>query len=284
MFNLLVKYNPWGGVRDSVPLGRILEYTSDTVQLEFKTNGTINFDALSKLPCLFAEESTGAESQVARVGTIFRCELVGRQVNIEYGLDPGVAPIPQGLLRDLAGELEIGDFEFSRTHWAVKHADLFRSLLKSRNPRRQRPKVFQLPEFESIENNLVSVMMPFDAKIDSVYGVLRESVDAAGLRCRRADEIWENPAIIQDVVSLIDKSKVVICDCTGRNPNVFYEIGIAHTLGRDVILITQSDTDVPFDLRHLRYIKYANNADGLRTLKSQLESRLGEATLGARGA
>src|SRR6266700_3613748 len=44
---------------------------------------------------------------------------------------------------------------------------------------------------------------------------------------------------------LIDRSRVVICDCTKRNPNVFYEIGIAYTLGRDVILITQNDADVP---------------------------------------
>jgi hypothetical protein len=48
------------------------------------------------------------------------------------------------------------------------------------------------------------------------------------------------------------RSRVVICDCTGRNPNVFYEIGIAHTLGREVILITQNPEDIPFDLRHLR--------------------------------
>jgi len=41
-----------------------------------------------------------------------------------------------------------------------------------------------------------------------------------------------------------------IADCTGRNPNVFYEIGIAHTLGRNVVMITEAD--VPFDLRHLR--------------------------------
>jgi hypothetical protein len=57
--------------------------------------------------------------------------------------------------------------------------------------------------------------------------------------------MWENPAIIQDIVSLIDRSRVVICDCTGRNPSVFYEIGIAHTLGREVILITQNPEDSP---------------------------------------
>jgi hypothetical protein len=91
--------------------------------------------------------------------------------------------------------------------------------------------------------------------------MLREIVEGAGLKCRRADDIWENPAVMQDVVSLIDRSRVVICDCTGRNPNVFYEIGVAHTLGREVILITQSQEDIPFDLRHLRYVSYLNNGE-----------------------
>ena len=69
---------------------------------------------------------------------------------------------------------------------------------------------------------------------------------------------------------------MVICDCTGRNPNVFYEIGIAHTLGREVILITQADADIPFDLRHLRYVRYLNNGEGLQTLRERLQPRLAE--------
>src|SRR5258708_13215834 len=86
--------------------------------------------------------------------------------------------------------------------------------------------------------------------------------------------MFEAPAIIQDIVNLLDRSRVVICDCTGRNPNVFYEIGIAHTLGRDVILITQSEADIPFDLRHLRYISYLNNGEGLSALSARLTPRL----------
>jgi hypothetical protein len=84
----------------------------------------------------------------------------------------------------------------------------------------------------------------------------------------------ENPAIIQDVVSLIDRSRIVVCDCTGRNPNVFYEAGIAHTLGREVILITQSANDIPFDLRHLRYIPYLNNNEGRLALADALQGRM----------
>jgi hypothetical protein len=67
---------------------------------------------------------------------------------------------------------------------------------------------------------------------------------------------------------------VVICDCTDRNPNVFYEIGIAHALAREVILITQAKADIPFDLRHLRFLEYLNNGEGLAALRARLEPRL----------
>jgi hypothetical protein len=88
--------------------------------------------------------------------------------------------------------------------------------------------------------------MPFDAGYTAVYDSIKAAAEKVRLRCRRADDIWENPAIIQDIVSLIDRSRVVICDCTGRNPNVFYEIGIAHTLGREVILNYAEPGGYPF--------------------------------------
>jgi hypothetical protein len=134
--------------------------------------------------------------------------------------------------------------------------------------------VFQIAEHENIEPELASAMMPFDVGFNDVYAAIQLAAQNAGLRCRRADDIWENPAIIQDVVSLIDRSRVVICDCSGRNPNVFYEAGIAHTLGREVILVTQSEQDIPFDLRHLRYIRYLNNAEGRAALTASLQGRM----------
>lgn len=134
--------------------------------------------------------------------------------------------------------------------------------------------MFRIEQHERIEPELVSVMMPFDLGFAPVYDSIRAAAEGAGLRARRADDIWENPAIIQDVVSLIDRSRVVICDCTGRNPNVFYEAGIAHTLGREVILITQASQDIPFDLRHLRYVRYLNNGEGRATLTEVLQARL----------
>jgi hypothetical protein len=129
-----------------------------------------------------------------------------------------------------------------------------------------------------VEPTLVSAMMPFQPAFDPVYATLQRTSEAVGLRCRRADDIWENPAVVQDVVSLIDRSRIVICDCTGRNANVFYETGIAHALGREVILITQSHADIPFDLRHLRYVHYLNNGEGLEELSTLLRPRLEDLT------
>jgi hypothetical protein len=180
------------------------------------------------------------------------------------------------VLQEIAADLGIDDFEFSRTHWAIKDMDLFRVLVRTTRPKRLKPSVFNLPDHENIEPTLVSAMMPFHPAFDRVYTTLQDVAAAAGLRCRRADDIWENPAVMQDVASLIDRSRVVIADCTGRNPNVFYEIGIAHTLGREVILITQNEADIPFDLRHLRYVQYLNNGEGLAALADRLRPRLAD--------
>ncbi len=273
MFNLVMRWFDWNEVQGSLPLARLFEYTEQALVDQFSQNGQPDLGALARLPCLFMNEGTGAE--VCRVGTIARTRIVGREVVFDYVLDPDVPPLENSLIHANRLALDMPqDFEFSRNHWAVKDVDLYRVLLRTVRPRRQRPTVFRIEDHERIEPELVSVMMPFDAGFASVYDSIRAAAEGAGLRARRADDIWENPAIIQDVVSLIDRSRVVICDCTGRNPNVFYEAGIAHTLGREVILITQTEQDIPFDLRHLRFVRYLNNGEGRANLTQVLQARL----------
>ncbi|KQV36333.1 hypothetical protein ASC96_28055 [Rhizobium sp. Root1204] len=70
-----------------------------------------------------------------------------------------------------------------------------------------------------------------------------------------------------------DEQTAEVC-CRPENPNVFYEAGIAHTLGKHVVPITQNGGDVPADLRHHRYLQYLNNGEGLQSLERQLASRL----------
>jgi hypothetical protein len=273
MFNLIMRPFDWHIGRGSISASRIFEYTDDLVANQFRQAGSPLLDRLTALPCLFMEE--GIQSEIAYAGQINRARVVGSDVSFEFSLDAEVPALQNRMIYANRMALDMPhDFEFSRNHWAVKDVDLYRFLLRNVRPRRQRPRVFEIPEHENIEPALASAMMPFDAGFSAVYESIREATEGVGLRCRRADDIWENPAIIQDVVGLIDRSRVVVCDCSGRNPNVFYEAGIAHTLGREVILITQSEHDIPFDLRHLRYVRYLNNAEGRTALKDALQARI----------
>ncbi len=136
-----------------------------------------------------------------------------------------------------------------------------------------KPEVFQIPSTPQ-NPNLVALMMPFGGEFDNVTQAIKEVVGELGLECKRADDIWEHATIIQDIFSLIYQSSIVICDFTGRNPNVFYEAGIAHTLGRTVIPLVQNMADIPFDIRHHRHINYLPNAQGLEKLKADLREKL----------
>lgn len=134
------------------------------------------------------------------------------------------------------------------------------------------PGVFEVPE-GGVEIDLVSVMTPFASEFDVVFEAIQLACADLGLRALRAKDIWEHSAVIQDVFSLIFRSQIVVCDFTGKNPNVFYEAGIAHTLGKHVVPITQSQSDIPFDLQHHRYLAYLNNTEGRQALRVGLAAR-----------
>jgi hypothetical protein len=135
------------------------------------------------------------------------------------------------------------------------------------------PDVFRIPD-KRVEENVLSVMMPFESRFSGTYTAIRNVCEKLKIECKRADDIWDNSILIQDVFDLIYTSKAVITDFTDRNPNVFYETGVAHTLGKIVIPITQSVGDIPFDLRHHRALTYLSNTEGLQKLEKDLEKKL----------
>jgi nucleoside 2-deoxyribosyltransferase len=77
-------------------------------------------------------------------------------------------------------------------------------------------------------------------------------VEEAGLVCVRGDEIYTRQAVIQDIWHSIRKARLVVAELSGRNPNVMYEIGLAHAIGKPIILLNRDEEDGPFDLRTLR--------------------------------
>jgi hypothetical protein len=105
------------------------------------------------------------------------------------------------------------------------------------------------------------VVMSFAGMIGSYYQHIYEpAIRKAGLRPIRADaDIFGTGKIIDQIWSGINAAKVLVAELTSRNPNVFYELGLAHALHKPVVLISANGEDVPFDLKHIRVIYYDVN-------------------------
>jgi len=133
---------------------------------------------------------------------------------------------------------------------------------------------FGIPEKPVTRPEVVAIM-PFSKKFSSIYEThIKTVAKRKGLSIARADNFFANTSIIDDIWTLILGANVIVADCTDQNPNVFYELGIAHTLGKDVILLTQSMNDIPFDISHLRYIEYENTPRGIKKLEKSLDEAL----------
>jgi hypothetical protein len=140
-----------------------------------------------------------------------------------------------------------------------------------------RPEVFRRPDKETNDEQ-VGIMMPFSTDFKPTYDAIRRACLPLGLHAIRADDIWEDTTFMQDIFGLIYCSRVIVVDFSNKNPNVMYETGIAHTLGKQVIPIARSLDDVPSDLRHHRALLYLPNAEGLAALETALAIRLSTIT------
>ena len=120
------------------------------------------------------------------------------------------------------------------------------------------------------------VLMPFKEPFNSYYDlILKQAALDVGLEPIRADEIYGTRPIIEDIVKEIREASVLIAEVSGKNPNVNYEMGIAHTMKRPVVIISQSLDDIPFDYRHLRAIIYDTTKVGWdSSLKAQISKSL----------
>ena len=128
-----------------------------------------------------------------------------------------------------------------------------------------------------VKNDSVFVIMPFtqDWSNDIWEQVLKPAVQEIDMTPVRADDLY-GQNIMEDVWQSILKAAIIICDTTGRNPNVFYELGIAHTLGKKVLLLTQNIDDIPFDLQAYRHIEYAVTISGGNQLKETIKKHIKE--------
>ncbi|MEX3954421.1 hypothetical protein [Trinickia sp. EG282A] len=121
-----------------------------------------------------------------------------------------------------------------------------------------------------VETDLVFVLTPFDKEfIDDFYSV-KSTCESVGLRCVRGDEEHASGDIFSHILKLIAKSDFVIANISSRNPNVYYELGIAQALGKSAILVSRDKADLTFDLQSQRIILYKDVGDLSQKLKDML--------------
>lgn len=116
----------------------------------------------------------------------------------------------------------------------------------------------QTPKVE--QKDVCFVIMPFGGWSDKYYtSIFRPAIEAAGLLPHRADDLFRPSTIVNDIWAFTNKARIILADLTGKNPNVFYELGLAHALAKPAVLVTETMDDVPFDLRALRVLEYDKN-------------------------
>ena len=120
------------------------------------------------------------------------------------------------------------------------------------------------------------MLSPFTPELKAVFDDhIRPVAESLGMSAARADDFFSAGSVVQAIWSALHYAEVIVADCTDRNANVFYEIGIAHALGRETILVTQRMEDIPFDLRHLRVIVYNPSAHGMSEFRETLAHAIG---------
>ncbi|RJG45463.1 hypothetical protein [Mesorhizobium sp. DCY119] len=116
------------------------------------------------------------------------------------------------------------------------------------------------------------VLMPFDAAFDDIYKLgIKEVASQLGVVAERVDEQIYAEGMLERIYRQIDAADFIIADMTGRNENVFYEVGYAHAKGKLCTLLTKSTKDIPFDLKHHRHLVYG---DSIQTLRAKLATEI----------
>jgi hypothetical protein len=148
------------------------------------------------------------------------------------------------------------------------------------------PSLFDAREVQQ-KSNQVFVLMPFGEKtwyfdlrghlqtvdydFDRPYrSIIEPAIKELGLKSIRADDIYASGLFMQKIWRQILESHLVIADLTSWNPNVLYELGIAHTIGKPVVLLTQDERYVPADLRAIEYILYSRDLGNEKELQEKL--------------
>jgi len=115
----------------------------------------------------------------------------------------------------------------------------------------------------------VFVIMPFSQELNDIYKLgIKETLVGLGYDCYRADEILHKRNIMcRGICKPMQEASLIIADMTNKNTNVFFELGLAYGFEKEVLLLSRSLDDIPFDLRGIQSIVY----DSISVLREEIK-------------
>ena len=178
-------------------------------------------------------------------------------------------------------EMQLHDLNERLSSTASKWADTNHLLLETQNLYRKNSNGIISPEkfldgfgidVDKIElqTKQVFVIMPFSSMYIETYEVIKKTCEALKLIAVRSDDVYTSSSIMKHIIELIVSSRIVIALVDGRNPNVMYELGIAHALNKPTIIIDQGNQIRPFDIQGNQIVIYDDYDDLAKKLSDQL--------------
>jgi hypothetical protein len=203
--------------------------------------------------------------QFAHVVAVLRnAELIDKAVMVAYkGFTPNALSLAQAANIELLTFNDIKTRVSSYAHGAVP------GIIKQAEE-------IQLPDSFP---ELVFVIMPFSEKLEDIYLYgIRGCIEKFNLKCKRADELQHDNEIIKEVIDHIKRARIIIAEVSDHNPNVFYEVGWAHALRRETVLIARENIKLPFDIQHINTIFYHSIKDLENKLSLRIKAILKDGT------
>jgi nucleoside 2-deoxyribosyltransferase len=133
------------------------------------------------------------------------------------------------------------------------------------------------PEVE-IDSRLVLILTPFHTREQNTFQIISEVCRDVGFRSVRGDEEFTDANILPHILKLMVQARLVIANINGRNPNVFFELGVANAIDKPTIVVSETLGDVPFDLQNRRMIIYKSNTELANGLNRALVQVLAQET------
>lgn len=177
-------------------------------------------------------------------------------------------------------EKQINELNEKLTSTDERWNEMYHLILTSQSRQSEKTGVVSVSKFLSgfgidytkikIQNDMVFVLTPFHDDFMHTYEIIKSSCEKIKLTAMKGDEEFVHKDILQHIIKCMVKSRVVIANLNGRNPNVFYELGIAHTLNKPTILLAHKDTSVPFDLKNQYLVLYKDDEELSKRLTESL--------------